>query len=49
MRPLPSLAVCVLLVGLTGCPEDSPGGDTDVTEPLDGQTCEPGAIVECVE
>lgn len=51
MRPLPLLAACVLIAALAGCPDDGGGGgDTDVTEPLpDGASCEPGAIVECVE
>ena len=40
---------CLCLLALGGCPEDQPGSDADTTEPLDGESCEPGAIVECIE
>jgi len=50
MRPHSFIAVCVLASSLGGCPDGTKGGDTDVVETLpDGQNCEPGAIVACLE
>ncbi len=48
-----SLAVIVGVLSpaaLTGCPDDGPGAPADTNEGLpDGATCEPGAVVSCVE
>ncbi len=51
MRPtLLTLFVSSALVLFGACPEDEGGGDTDVSSPLpDGQSCEPGSVVSCVE
>jgi hypothetical protein len=45
-----SLGLLAAPVLLTACPDDGPSVPSDTTEPLpDGASCEPGAVVACVE
>ena len=50
MRPHPIVFVPLLVWPLSACPDEEKAADADVGEELgDGQTCEPGAVIECVE